>query len=70
MDPAEIRFILLVVIKEGDGEILEKSDRSPCCEQRCGTGTVTWSKGGTGTAINYGSGTGTRYKIMYLISFI
>jgi hypothetical protein len=25
---------------------------------------------GTGTVINYGSGTGTRYKIMYLITFI
>jgi hypothetical protein len=28
----------------------------------CGTGT--------GTVINYGSGTGTRFKIMYLITFI
>jgi hypothetical protein len=27
-------------------------------------------KVGTGIVINYGSGTGTRYKIMYLISFI
>ncbi len=35
----------------------------------CGTGTVTRSKVGTGTAINYGSGTVTRYKIMYLIIF-
>ena len=34
------------------------------------TGTVTWQKVGTGTVINYGSGTGTRHKIMYLISFI
>ena len=34
------------------------------------TGTVTWQKVGTGTVINYGSGTGTRHKIMYLVSFI
>jgi hypothetical protein len=25
---------------------------------------------GTGTVINYGSGTGTRYNIMYFITFI
>jgi hypothetical protein len=31
MDPAEIRFIILQdVIKEGGGEILEKSARPPC----------------------------------------
>jgi hypothetical protein len=35
-----------------------------------GTGTVTCKKVGTGTGINYVSGTGTRNKIMYLISFI
>ncbi len=35
-----------------------------------GTGTVTCLKVGTGTVINYGSGTWTRHKIMYLISFI
>jgi hypothetical protein len=35
-----------------------------------GTGTVTCSKVGNGTVINYGFGTGARYKIMYLISFI
>ncbi len=35
-----------------------------------GAGSVTCWKVGTGTVINYGSGTGTRYKIMYLISFI
>jgi hypothetical protein len=36
------------------------------------TGTVTCEKVGTGigTVINYGSGTGTRHKIMYFISFI
>ena len=34
------------------------------------TGTVTCLKVRTGTVINYGSGTGTRHKIMYLISFI
>jgi hypothetical protein len=34
-----------------------------------GTGTVKVGTR-TGTVINYGSGTGTRYKIMYLISFI
>ena len=28
------------------------------------------SSSGSGTLINYGSGTGTRHKIMYLISFI
>ncbi len=33
MEPAEIRFILQVVIKEGVGEILEKSARPPCCER-------------------------------------
>jgi RNA recognition motif-containing protein len=35
-----------------------------------GTGPVTCLKVGTGTVINYGSGTGSRYKIMCLISFI
>jgi hypothetical protein len=30
-----------------------------------GTGTVTCKKDGAGTVIDYGSGTGTRYKIMY-----
>ncbi len=39
---------------------------------RTGTVPVTCEKVGTetGTVINYGSGTGTRDKIMYLISFI
>jgi hypothetical protein len=52
--------------------------------QYCGTGTagtvtfclvepepelVKKSGIGTGTVINYGSGTGTRYKIMYLTTF-
>ncbi len=32
-------------------------------------GSVTCSKVGTGTVINYDSGTGTRYKMIYLISF-
>jgi hypothetical protein len=32
-----------------------------------GTGTVTCKKVCTGTVINYGSETGTRYKIMYRI---
>jgi hypothetical protein len=35
-----------------------------------GTVTVTYKKVRTGTVINYGSGTGTRYEIRYLISFI
>jgi hypothetical protein len=35
-----------------------------------GTGTLSCVKIGTGPVINYGSGTGTRHKIMYLISFI
>jgi hypothetical protein len=43
-------------------------------QQRYGTGTgirtVTCQKVGTGTVINYGSGTGTRYDIMYLITFM
>ncbi len=34
-----------------------------------GTGTVTCSKVGIGTVINYSSGTGTRYKIKYLTFF-
>jgi hypothetical protein len=36
-------------------------------KQCCGTETGTSQNG---TIINYGSGTGTRDKIMYLISFI
>ncbi len=32
-----------------------------------GTGTVTCLKVGTGSVINYGSGTGTRYQIMFII---
>jgi hypothetical protein len=49
-------------------------------KQFCGTGTGTGTVGtvtltigtgtGTVTVINYSSGTGTRHKIMYLISFI
>jgi len=35
-----------------------------------GTGTITCSKVRTGTIIIYGSGTGTRYNIMYLITFL
>ncbi len=34
------------------------------------TGTVTCLKVGTGTPINYGSRTGTRFRIMYLTFFI
>jgi hypothetical protein len=39
-------------------------------ETGTGIGTVTCKKVGTGTVINYGSGTGTRYNIMHLITFI
>jgi hypothetical protein len=35
-----------------------------------GTGTITCSKVRTGTIIIYGFGTGARYNIMYLITFL
>jgi hypothetical protein len=42
-----------------------------CCGTRTGTGrTITFLTSGTGTVTYWNFETGTRYKIMYLISFI
>ena len=51
----------------GTGTVRKSRNFLPC---GTGTGTETRKKVGTGTVINYGSGTGTIYKIMYLITFI
>ena len=61
-------------IKEGKEAVLWNRNRNRRNRNflTSGTGTVTCEKvgTGTGTVINYGSGNGTRNKIMYLISFI